>query len=59
MTRRLLTTTEVGVLIGKSPFTVRKMCRRGELPAVRLGNQHRVPEDALARFMAGLVASNT
>ncbi len=48
--QRLLSPIEVAELLSVSPATVRRLIRGGELPAVRVGGQHRVSPDALAGY---------
>ena len=39
----LLTPAEVGELLRVTPQTVRRLCAAGDLPAVRIGGQWRIP----------------
>jgi excisionase family DNA binding protein len=50
----LLTLHDVGKALGKTPRAVRHMIQRGQLPAVRLGREFRVPTAALATYMTDL-----
>lgn len=43
----LLTVAETGRLLRLSPSTVRRLARRGELPALRFGHQWRIELDGL------------
>lgn len=51
--RELLTASDVASRLGCNVFTVYRAINRGELEAVRLGENgtYRVTEDALARFL--------
>ena len=48
----LLTLKKVAACLGLSTATVRKLCGRGALPYVRIGNSLRVNADDLADFIA-------
>ena len=51
---RMLTVPEVAELIGKAPFTVRKMARLGKLPgARRIGRDWRFVRTMMERFTEG------
>lgn len=44
--RRLITADEVALMIGRTPNTVRRMARRGDLPCRRIGQRvHFVPAE--------------
>lgn len=51
MARRFLTPEEVASLLRVPPGAVRRLLRRGELPAVRIGSAWRVEEEALERWV--------
>jgi excisionase family DNA binding protein len=51
MTRRFLTPDEVAAMLRVSRDTVRRLLRRGELPAVRVGRSWRVEEAELQRWL--------
>jgi excisionase family DNA binding protein len=48
---RLLDVDEVAERLGVEPSTVRHYIRTKQLPAIRLGNQYRVSEKDLQRFL--------
>jgi excisionase family DNA binding protein len=48
---KLLTVKEVGERLRTSPFTVRRLVRRGEIPGLRVGGQIRVSEDELVEWL--------
>ncbi len=50
---RLLTVKEVAEELRVAPYTVYKLCERGELPHVRVSNAIRVSSKALAMFRRG------
>ncbi len=52
MTALLLTTNDVASLLRVSESTVRRLIRRGELPATRVGGLVRVHRDAVERYAA-------
>lgn len=47
------TPAEAADRFGISRVTVYRMCQRGELDAVRVGGQWRIPREALDRLAAG------
>lgn len=52
------TRKEVAVLMGVSPQTVTREIERGNLQAVRIGRQYRIPEAALRDYVRrGCVAN--
>jgi excisionase family DNA binding protein len=50
-TLRLLTLPEAAELLQVSPRTVQRMIWRKELPAFKVGNQWRVNESALVKWL--------
>jgi excisionase family DNA binding protein len=51
--RRLLSTEQVADALAVKPKTVRRWITSGELPAVKLHRQWRVPADTLERLLLG------
>lgn len=51
MNRSLLTAAEVADRLRVSTMTVYRLIRSGELPAVRVGRNYRVAEDALDDYL--------
>jgi len=51
MARRFLTPEEVAALLRVSSAAIRRLLRRGELPAVRVGRAWRVEEGELRRWV--------
>jgi excisionase family DNA binding protein len=51
MNRRFLTPGEVAAALRVSAEVIRRLLRRGELPAVRIGRTWRVDEDELQRWL--------
>ncbi len=51
MNRRFLTPGEVAAILRVSVEVIRRMLRRGELPAIRIGRTWRVDEDQLQRWL--------
>ena len=49
--QRLMSAVEVADLLAVSPATVRRLIRSGELPAVRVGGQHRISPERLSAYM--------
>jgi excisionase family DNA binding protein len=53
---RYLTPNQVAATLALSPYTIRKMLRRGELVGIRAGNgpkaPWRIPETELTRYAA-------
>jgi len=49
---RYLTVAEVADMMRLSRMTVYRLVHGGELPAVRVGRSFRVPQDALAAYLA-------
>lgn len=49
----LLTTRELQALLNVDRTTIYRMVRRGEIPAIRVGNQWRFPKDAVSRWLEG------
>lgn len=47
-----LSVVDVAVLLDCHPETVRRLIRRGELRAVRVGRLIRVPREAVTEFLA-------
>lgn len=52
MNRSLLTAAEVADRLRVSTMTVYRLIRGGELPAVRVGRNYRVAEDALDAYLS-------
>jgi len=48
---KLLDVDEVAELLGVEPSTVRHYIRTKQLPAIRLGNQYRISEKDLQKFL--------
>ena len=46
------TVEEFAKLFKLSPETVRILIRNGEIPAIRLGKQYRIPQDVVDRYFA-------
>ena len=55
MPPRLLTTQEVAEFLRVSRATIRRWCKAGQLPAVRIGRHWRIDMDQLERVLAGEV----
>ncbi len=51
MSRRFLTPEEVAALLRVSPDAIRRLLRRGHLPAVRVGRAWRVDDGELQRWL--------
>jgi excisionase family DNA binding protein len=51
MAQRFLTPEEVAALLRVSPEAVRRLLRRGEIPAVRVGRAWRVDEEGFQRWL--------
>jgi excisionase family DNA binding protein len=51
MSRRFLTPDEVAALLRVSPDAIRRLLRRGEIPAVRIGRAWRVEDGDLQRWL--------
>lgn len=51
-----LTTAEVAAALRKTPDWVARQCKAGQLQATKLGNDWRISDVALDRFMSGPVA---
>ena len=51
MADKLLDVDEVAELLGVEPSTVRHYIRTKQLPAIRLGNQYRISEKDLQKFL--------
>jgi len=51
MNRRFMTPDEVASLLRVSPDAVRRLLRRGDLPAIRVGRAWRVDEAELQRWV--------
>jgi len=49
---RFLTVAEVAEIMRVSRMTVYRLVHSGEMPAVRVGQSYRVPQDALERYLA-------
>ena len=47
----LLTTEEAAKILSVCPSTIRRLCRRGELPAVKIGSTWRVPPKSLSDLL--------
>lgn len=50
---QLLTVAEVADRLRLDPYTIRRWIGRGQLPAVRVGQQLRVRADELRRYLDG------
>lgn len=48
----ILTVKEVAALLKTSRVQVRKMIQSGELPAVMVGREYRIPVEAIKAFIA-------
>jgi len=46
------TVEEFAKLFRLSPEAVRTLIRKGEIPAIRIGNQYRIPQDVVDRYFA-------
>lgn len=49
----VVTTTQAAQYLGCHPKTVRGLCQRGEIRAVKLGAEWRIPTEALDEFIGG------
>ena len=47
----MLTIDEVATYLKLHPLTVRRLARRGDIPAVKIGRQWRVKRDLLERWV--------
>lgn len=52
MTPRFLTPEEVAAVLRVSPEAIRRLLKRGEIPAIRIGRAWRVEENELQRWLA-------
>ena len=50
---RVLTVAEAAELLKTSRQQIRKMIQLGELPAVKVGREWRIPVSGIAAFLAG------
>lgn len=46
------TVEEFGRIFKLSPEAVRTLIRKGEIPAIRIGKQYRIPQDVVDRYFA-------
>lgn len=53
MTAGRMTPKEVGAALGRDTSTVLRLCRAGELPAVRIGSRWSVDRAAVERLVGG------
>ena len=53
---RLLTVKEVAVLLQTSRVQVRRMIQSGELAALKVGREYRIPLEALQEFIRAALA---
>lgn len=53
----VLTPHEVGQILRLDVYTVRRLLRTGEMPGFKVGDQWRIPRDALDKFMKKPVAA--
>ena len=53
---RFLTVAEVAELMRVSKMTVYRLVHAGDLPAIRFGRSHRVPESAVAEALQRPIA---
>lgn len=49
-----MTVGQVAALFGVSIWTVYRMCRSGDLPAVKIGGQWRISSDAVRARLAAM-----
>ena len=49
----LLTPAHLSEITGQCEATIRSLCGRGKLPAVRIGKRWYVPKTAMAAFVNG------
>lgn len=47
----VVTAAEAAQFLGCHPKTVRKLCKTGELHAIKLGSEWRIPAEALEEFL--------
>lgn len=52
---RLLTVKEVAVLLQTSRVQVRRMIQSGELAALKVGREYRIPFEALQEFVQAAI----
>lgn len=50
------TVEEFARIFKLSPEAVRHLIRRGEIPAIRIGKQYRIPQDVVDRYFAQALA---
>ncbi len=50
--RDVYTVEEFAKIFKLSPEAVRNLIRRGEIPAIRIGKQYRIPQDVVDRYFA-------
>lgn len=49
---QVYTVEEFAKVFKLSPEAVRKLIRKGEIPAMRIGKQYRIPQDVIERYFA-------
>lgn len=49
----VVTTAQAAQYLRCNPKTVRKLCRQGDIRAVKLGTDWRIPKEALEEFVDG------
>ena len=47
---KVYTVTEIATIFRISPKAVRRLIRRGELPAIRLGRAYRIPQSTIDQY---------
>ncbi|MDD1723607.1 MAG: helix-turn-helix domain-containing protein [Methanospirillum sp.] len=47
-----MTTDTAGAYLAVSVRTIRDMIRRGDLPAIRIGNEYRIDENDIEKYIA-------
>ena len=52
-TMKLMRTKEAAQMLGTSPYQVRQLLQRGDVPGAKIGRQWRVDLDALREKMSG------
>jgi excisionase family DNA binding protein len=53
---QVYTVEEFAKVFKLSPEAVRKLIRKGEIPAMRIGKQYRIPQDVIERYFAQAIS---
>lgn len=55
----VVTTAQAAQYLGCHPKTVRSLCQRGAIRAIKLGSEWRIPTEALDEFVSGKSPEDT